>query len=91
MRIVMLSLGYGFLMLGFLGLFLPFLQGFLFLLVGLLILARHAPWAERMLDRLKQTHPKAGELILGAEAIADRWTDKLTAWLQGLRRRVVGR
>ena len=49
-HIVMLVLGYGFLVLGVLGLFLPFLQGFLFLLVGLLILARHAPWAERLLE-----------------------------------------
>jgi uncharacterized membrane protein YbaN (DUF454 family) len=90
-RLVMLTLGYGFLMLGVLGLFLPFLQGFLFLLVGLLILARHAAWAQRALNRLKRTHPKAGELIESAETIADRWTDKLGAWWHGVWRRVAGR
>jgi uncharacterized protein YqgC (DUF456 family) len=90
MRLVMLGLGYGFLALGVVGLFLPILQGVLLILVGLLILARHAGWAGRALDRLKRTHPKAAALIEQAEAIADRWVHRTGARLEGLWRRLVG-
>jgi uncharacterized membrane protein YbaN (DUF454 family) len=86
-----LTLGYAFLTLGILGLFLPFLQGFLFLFIGLLILARHAPWAHRALERLKRTHPRAGALVESAEAIVDGWGDRLRNWRQGLWRRLAGR
>ena len=58
-RIVMSAVGYGFLVLGVLGLFLPVLQGILFIAVGLIILSRYAPWAEGLLVRLKERHPKA--------------------------------
>jgi uncharacterized membrane protein YbaN (DUF454 family) len=86
-----LTLGYVFLTLGVLGMFLPFLQGFLFLFIGLLILARHAPWAHRTLERLKRTHPKAGALVGRAEAMVDGWGEKLRHWRHGLWRRVAGR
>lgn len=89
-RLWMMGLGYGFLVLGVLGLFLPFLQGFLFLLVGLLILARHAPWAERVLVWLKQRHPKAAELIEKAEAISDRWVNNAGAAVRNTWRRLLG-
>jgi uncharacterized membrane protein YbaN (DUF454 family) len=69
----MLGVGYGFLGLGFLGLFLPFLQGFLFLAIGLIILARHAAWAERFLSRVKDRYPRAGGMLSRAEVTAERW------------------
>lgn len=90
-KLAMLGLGYAFLVLGVLGLFLPFLQGFLFLIVGLLILAKHAPWAERALARLKRTHPKAADMIEQAEGMADRWMHRTGDWFRGLWRRVLGR
>lgn len=90
-KLAMLSLGYGFLVLGVLGLFLPFLQGFLFLLVGLLILAKHAPWAERAIARLKRTHPRAAEMIGQAESMAERWMHRTAEWFRGLWRKVIGR
>jgi uncharacterized membrane protein YbaN (DUF454 family) len=71
--ILMQLLGYAFLVLGVVGLVLPFLQGFLFLAIGLIILARHASWAQRLLDHFRQSHPKAGELIETAETKADEW------------------
>lgn len=74
--IVVQVLGYAFLLLGVLGLFLPFLQGFLFLFVGLIILARHAPWAERLLDRIRRQHPKFDEIIGKAEHQAHLWRIK---------------
>ncbi|MCB2053707.1 MAG: hypothetical protein KDE35_05620 [Geminicoccaceae bacterium] len=69
-NIVMQGVGYGFLVLGVLGLVLPVLQGFLFIAIGLIVLSRHAPWAGRLLDRLKAKHPKADELITRAEDVA---------------------
>ncbi|MGH6943962.1 MAG: PGPGW domain-containing protein [Geminicoccaceae bacterium] len=71
--ILLQALGYLFLVLGVLGMFLPILQGFLFLFVGLIILARHAPWAERLLGYVRQRHPKFDALINKAEARSDAW------------------
>jgi hypothetical protein len=65
--------------LGVLGMFLPFLQGFLFLFIGLIILARHAPWAQRLLDRIRQQHPKVDESITKAERKAHQWSEKVQA------------
>ncbi len=78
--ILMLALGYTFLALGVLGMFLPFLQGFLFLAIGLVILARHAAWAQRLLERLRQRYPKVGELIDSAEAKAEGWWRKVASF-----------
>jgi uncharacterized protein len=76
-RLLMLGLGYSFLGLGVLGLFLPFLQGLLFLAIGLIILSRHAVWADRFLLRLKERFPRAGEAFTRAEVMAERWMHKL--------------
>lgn len=81
--IALQALGYAFLLLGVLGLFLPFLQGILFLLIGLLILARHAAWAQRLLDRFRAQHPRADQMIETAETKASEWW----RWLVGLVRR----
>lgn len=62
-------LGYTFLVLGVAGLVLPFLQGILFIVVGLLLLARSAPWAQRLLERIQRRHP---QLRRPAEALARR-------------------
>ena len=71
------ALGYAFLTLGVLGMFLPILQGFLFLFVGLIILARHAPWAERLLDYLREKSPRLDRGIAKAEASAHQWRHRL--------------
>jgi uncharacterized protein len=81
-RIMMLGLGYGFLGLGFLGLFLPILQGVLFLAIGLIILSRHASWAERLLLRVKARYPKAGDMFTRAEAMAERWLHKVGRYVR---------
>jgi len=76
-RLLTLGLGYGFLGLGVLGLFLPFLQGILFLAIGLIILSRHAAWADRLLQRLKARFPRAGDAFTRAEMMAERWIHRL--------------
>jgi uncharacterized membrane protein YbaN (DUF454 family) len=57
-RALELALGWAFILLGVAGIFLPILQGILFILVGLLIISRHAPWAARLLEKLKTRFPK---------------------------------
>ena len=74
--ILWLVLGYSFLVLGVLGMFLPILQGFLFLFVGLIILARHAPWAERLLNYLRQRSPWLHRAIIKAEAKTHEWRER---------------
>jgi uncharacterized membrane protein YbaN (DUF454 family) len=79
--IALLITGYAFLVLGVLGLFLPFLQGVLFIIIGLIILAKHAPWAHNLLQRFRDQHPKAGELIDRAETtMADWWHRFVSFW-----------
>jgi uncharacterized membrane protein YbaN (DUF454 family) len=78
-RILVLIVGWAFIVLGVLGLFLPILQGVLFLLVGLIILSSEYVWAHRLLTGLRERFPKIGRT-------ADKATEKATAWL----RRITG-
>ncbi len=79
----MLVLGYGFLGSGRLRpLVLPFLQGFLFIFIGLLILAKYAPWAERLLDRLETRYPKFGKVKDQAEDAMERWQKRISGWFR---------
>ncbi|HEX2527046.1 MAG TPA: PGPGW domain-containing protein [Geminicoccus sp.] len=85
-RIVTLVLGYSFLVLGVLGLVLPFLQGFLFIFIGLILLSKHASWANRSLGYIRGRWPAMGRMIEQAEGMAERWIDKCTngvRWLVG--------
>lgn len=74
-RILVLIVGWSFILLGILGLFLPILQGILFLLVGLIILSSEYVWAHRLLTRLRERFPRLGRT-------ADQATTKATAWLR---------
>jgi uncharacterized membrane protein YbaN (DUF454 family) len=80
--IVMQAVGYLFLVLGVLGMFLPILQGFLFLFVGLLILARYAPWAERLLAWLEERYPRFAKVKDQAESAMERWQHKIAGWFR---------
>ena len=71
-RLASIGLGYAFLALGLIGLVLPIFQGGIFLFLGLLILARHAVWAQRLLAWLKARHPTLERLIDRAEVVLER-------------------
>lgn len=78
-RILLLIVGWAFILLGILGLFLPILQGVLFLFIGLIILSSEYVWAHRLLTRLRERFPKIGRT-------ADRAAEKAAMWL----RRITG-
>jgi uncharacterized protein len=84
-------LGYLFLVLGVLGMFLPILQGFLFLAIGLIILARHAPWAERLLNYLREKSPMFDRTIAIAEAKTHEWQQSAEVKWQRWRGRTASR
>ena len=76
-RVLVLIVGWGFLLLGIVGLFLPILQGVLFILIGLIILSSEYVWAHHLLTKLRERFPKIGK-------IADQASEKAKAWMQRL-------
>ena len=77
-RVLILLVGWGFILLGIVGLFLPILQGILFLLVGLIILSSEYIWAHRLMDWLRQRFPKSGRVADEAAAKAAGWLRRLS-------------
>ena len=82
-RVLVLIVGWGFILLGIVGLFLPILQGVLFLLIGLIILSSEYVWAHHLLAKLRQRFPK----ISGT---AEEATKRATGWLRHLSRQREG-
>jgi uncharacterized membrane protein YbaN (DUF454 family) len=79
-RVLILILGWCFILLGIVGLFLPILQGVLFLLIGLIILSSEYAWAHHLLAKLRQRFPKLS-------ISADKAMAKITTWLHPSRQR----
>jgi uncharacterized membrane protein YbaN (DUF454 family) len=79
-RILVLAVGWMFILLGVAGLFLPILQGVLFLLIGLIILSTEYLWAHHLLRRLSERFP-------GLAKHAERAKERSQAWV----RRISGR
>ena len=57
-KILILLVGWAFILFGVVGLFLPFLNGSLFLLVGLVILSPEYVWADRLLSMIRNRFPR---------------------------------
>ena len=72
-RLLIWCLGWVFIVLGILGLFLPVLQGILFLLIGLYLLSSTSPWAERLLNRLRERFPKISKSFEEAKGKVASW------------------
>jgi uncharacterized membrane protein YbaN (DUF454 family) len=62
-RIVLILLGWIFLLLGIAGLFLPVLQGILFILIGLTLLATEYHWARRWITSLRNRYPAIDQKV----------------------------
>ena len=86
--IVMQVIGYVFLVLGVIGLVVPILQGFLFICIGLLILARYASWAARLVDGLRARHPRIDRGVANADRVARRWQALAILWFRKVSRAV---
>jgi uncharacterized membrane protein YbaN (DUF454 family) len=67
-RIVILTLGWLFILLGFIGLFLPILQGFLFFGIGLALLSKESEWVRHRIERARRRWPKLAEIMDKTEA-----------------------
>lgn len=76
-RILILIVGWFFVLLGIAGLFLPILQGVLFILIGLIILSSEYVWAHHLLQRIKEKFPRIGR-------VADEAAEKARGWLHRL-------
>ncbi len=63
-RIIILTLGWLFLILGVIGLFLPILQGFLFIGIGLAVLSKESETAKRILLWVKKRYPQAYQQLV---------------------------
>ncbi|NQU70312.1 MAG: hypothetical protein HQ514_07165 [Rhodospirillales bacterium] len=66
-RVLILGIGWGFVLLGIIGLFLPILQGILFLLVGLAVLSMESRTARAILVKLRRRFPKLAQKMDEAE------------------------
>ena len=58
--------GFFLLVLGVIGLFLPVLQGIAMIVAGLLILAPEFPWAQRLLNWLRQKFSSVRRVVANA-------------------------
>lgn len=62
-KILVLMLGWAFLLVGILGLFLPLLPGIPLLLAGLVVLSRQYEWARGLLERTRRLIPAAANKL----------------------------
>jgi len=79
-RILLVLLGWGFILLGIAGLFLPILQGVLFLVIGLIILSTEYVWAHRLLHKLRTRFPTVAK---HADAAHLRAAEYMHRWFGG--------
>jgi len=77
-RVLLLIIGWSFILLGIVGLFLPILQGLLFILIGLIILSSEYIWAHHLLTKLRARFPKISRTADGAALKAGGWLRRLS-------------
>jgi uncharacterized protein len=77
-RILVLIVGWLFILVGIAGLFLPVIQGILCLVIGLIILSSEYVWAHRLLQKLKTKFPKIAHASEEAAEKAEKWFHRMT-------------
>ena len=79
-KIILLTLGWLFVLLGIAGLFLPLLQGILFIFIGLIVLSKESKTAKDILHQLKEKHPGPFEAVTKLRQrlgnILQNWTSR---------------
>lgn len=73
---LLLTAGWGFLLLGVAGLFLPFLQGILFIVIGLMLLARVSPRARLLVRRARARWPRTFARAEETRALVQHWINR---------------
>ena len=73
-RVLVLIVGWAFILFGIVGLFLPILQGVLFIIIGLVILSSEYAWAHHLLSKVRMRFPKISR-------VADQASEKARAVL----------
>ena len=76
-RILLLIVGWIFIVLGIAGLFLPILQGILFIVIGLIILSSEYVWAHKLLAQLRQRFPGIAKHADEASRRASIWMGRM--------------
>ncbi len=76
-RILILIVGWIFILVGIAGLFLPVLQGILFIVIGLIILSTEYVWAHKLLQKLKNRFPKIAHVSEEAAQKAEKWFHRM--------------
>jgi uncharacterized membrane protein YbaN (DUF454 family) len=74
-RILILIIGWFFVVLGTVGLFLPFLQGILFVMIGLAILSSRSETVRGWLKRLEERYPHYHERM-------EKWRKRIRGWFK---------
>lgn len=77
-KILVLIVGWAFIVVGIAGLFLPVIQGILCIMIGLIILSTEYHWAKRLLDRIQKRFPGVARVSHEASEKAKRWLRRLT-------------
>ncbi len=72
-RILILIVGWIFILVGIAGLFLPVIQGILCIVIGLIILSTEYVWAHKLLQKLKNKFPKIAHASEEATDKAEKW------------------
>ena len=78
-RLLVLIVGWAFILIGIIGLFLPVLQGILCLMIGLIILSTEYHWARRLLETIKKRFP-------GLARVSHEAAERGKMWLNRIRR-----
>ncbi len=77
-RILVLIVGWAFILVGIAGLFLPVIQGILCIIIGLMILSSEYVWAHNLLQKLKARFPRMAALSEQGKEKAQEWLARLT-------------
>lgn len=77
-NVLLIIIGWFFVLFGILGLFLPVLQGILFILVGLYILSLKSPFAKRVLAKIRRRFPSLSGKIEHARWLVEKRLSRRT-------------
>ena len=77
-KVLLIILGWFFILLGIIGLFLPFLEGILFIVIGLIILSKQSKTAKSIVNHFKEKHPRPFQLV---SAIRRRLSNRFHRWV----------